>query len=290
MKLYSYGKINLFLDIKGKLPSGYHLIKTIMQSIDLHDEIYIDEISENKIIIECSDKNIPTDNKNTCFKAAELIKDIYKINTGVKITINKLIPSEAGLAGGSGNSAAVLAGLNRLWNLTLTKEEIQSIGLKIGADVPFCLTGGTYLAEGIGEKLTKLKDFIWDNILVIKPDFNMSTAFVYSELSKDKYNLYTENNIIAFIENRSFTDVASSIANTLESVVEKIHPEINTIKDVMNMNNAVAAMMTGSGSAIYGLFPDKESMDTAYKILKKTYIKSFKTKTVNKGIELLTKS
>lgn len=289
MKLYSYGKINLFLDIKGKLPSGYHRIKTIMQSIDLHDEIFIDEISENKIVIDCSDKAIPTDSRNTCYMAAKFIKDIYKINTGVKITINKLIPSEAGLAGGSGNSAAVIAGLNKLWSLAISTEEMQSIGLKIGADVPFCLMGGTCLAEGIGEELTKLKDFIWENILIIKPNFNMSTAFVYNRLSHDLYNSYDKNNICNYIEEQNFFNAATSIVNTLERVVEKIYPEINTVKDIMNKNNAVAAMMTGSGSAIYGLFPDKGSMDTACNILSKTYIKTYKTKTVNKGIDFLIK-
>lgn len=285
IKLYSYGKINLFLNIEGKLQNGYHLIKTIMQSIDLHDELFIEEIPGNNVVIVCNDKSIPTDNRNTCYKAATIIKEKYNISTGVSININKTIPAGAGLAGGSGNSAAVIMGLNELWSLNMTSEEMQKIGLLIGADVPFCIMGGTYLAEGIGEKLTHLENFIWDNILIVKPDFSMSTAFVYNSLSPDKYNLYSNNKISRFIEHHNFLDTANSIVNTLERVVEEIFPEIDDIKKIMNKNNALSSMMTGSGSAIFGLFPDKISLDTAFDDLKKTYNQTYKTKTIDRGVD-----
>jgi len=285
IKLYSYGKINLFLDIQGKLPNGYHLIKTIMQSIDMHDEITIEELPNNEIIIECSEKSIPTDIKNTCYKASSIIKEKYNIPSGVLIKIIKNIPSEAGLAGGSGNSAAVIKGLNKLWNLNMKNSEMIEIGLKIGADVPFCIMGGTYLAEGIGEKLTKLEDFLWDNILIVKPNFSMSTAFVYQNLTQNDYNSYTNNHMLKLINEHKYIDAATSTANTLEKVVEKIHPEIKNIKSVMKEKGAISSMMTGSGSAIFGLFTDETSLDNAFNILKNSYANIYKSRTVNKGID-----
>lgn len=287
IKLYSYGKINLFLDIEGKLNNGYHLIKTVMQSIALHDELIIEEISDNKIQLECNYKYIPTDRSNTCYKAVELIKNKYEINKGVKIFINKTIPVGAGLAGGSGNSAATIFGLNKLWKLNMSKEEMLKIGLEIGADVPFCIIGGTYLAEGIGEKLTKLNNFIWDNILIVKPHFSMSTAFVYKKLTPKNYNLYNINNMLKSIENNDYIEAASFPANSLEKVVEKFYPEINTIKNIMYKYNALSSAMTGSGSAVFGFFPDKQSLNKAFEELILNYPKTFRTKTINKGIDLI---
>lgn len=287
IKINSYGKINLFLDIEGKMPNNYHLIKTVMQSIDLHDEIYIKNNDKNEIVIECNISNIPLNEKNTCYKAASLIKEIYHIDSGVIIKINKTIPSEAGLAGGSSNSAAVIRGLNKLWNLNMSKDEMLQIGLKIGADVPFCLTGGTYLAEGIGEKLTKLNDFVWDDILIVKPEFSMSTAFVYNNLSPDYYNSYKNNNIINYINLGKFNLAANSTCNTLEKVVEKIHPELNSIKELMLDNKAVSSLMTGSGSAVFGLFKDKDSLNIAYEKIASVYPQTFKTKTNTEGTLIL---
>ncbi|MGD9567000.1 MAG: 4-(cytidine 5'-diphospho)-2-C-methyl-D-erythritol kinase [Sedimentibacter sp.] len=286
IKLYSYGKINLFLDIEGRQPNGYHLIKTVMQSIELHDEIFIDFIENDKIIIECSNPSIPVNEKNTCFNAAALIKEKYHIKTGVIIKINKTIPTEAGLAGGSSNSAAVIRGLNILWNLNLTQGEMLEIGLKVGADVPFCLLGGTYLAEGIGDKLTELNDFVWNYILIVKPNFSMSTAFVYNNLSADLYNSYMNDEIISYINTGDFIEAAKSTSNTLEKVVEKFYPELNSIKDLMIQNKALSSMMTGSGSAVFGLFKDNESLELAFKKISSVYPQTFKTKTSRTGIQI----
>lgn len=286
IKLYSYGKINLFLDIEGRLPNGYHQIKTVMQSIKLRDEIYIESIEQNKIIIECNNPDIPVNENNTCYKAACIVKEKYHIGSGVIIRINKTIPSEAGLAGGSSNSAAVIQGLNALWNLNLTIDEMLQIGLKVGADVPFCLTGGTYLAEGIGEKLHKLNDFVWNDILIVKPSFSMSTAFVYNNLSADYYNLFQNNEIINYINTGDFLSVAKSTSNTLEKVVEKLHPELNVIKELMFQNGALASMMTGSGSAVFGLFNDSESLNNAFKKISSLYPNTFKTSTCVQGTQI----
>ncbi|HHZ02889.1 MAG TPA: 4-(cytidine 5'-diphospho)-2-C-methyl-D-erythritol kinase [Tissierellia bacterium] len=283
LKLYSYGKINLFLDVEGRLNNGYHLIKSIMQSIDLHDEIVLNPIKENRIIIECSDTSIPTNENNTCYKAARLIKETYSINTGIHIYIQKNIPSEAGLAGGSGNAAAVIKGFNNLWNLNLSLHEMQVIGLKIGADIPFCLVGGTCLAEGIGDKVTEINDFLWDNILIIKPDFSMSTAFVYKNLSPMYYNLYKDNRILDYIVEGNYEEAAICVANTLEKVVEKIHPEINHVKELMINKGALSCIMTGSGSALFALFNNEAEMDEAYIAAKNIFPKVYKTRTVKTG-------
>lgn len=286
LKLNSYGKINLFLDIKGKKQNGYHLIKTVMQSIDLHDEIFLESIEKNQIVIECSNQDIPANEKNTCYKAAAIIKENYHISAGVIIKINKTIPAEAGLAGGSSNSAAVIKGLNILWNLNLKEDEMLDICLKVGADVPFCLMGGTYLAEGIGEKLTKLNDFIWNYILLVKPNFSMSTAFVYNNLSEEYYNLYDGNKILNYINLGDFNKTANSTCNTLEKVVEKFHPEINDIKEIMIQNGALTSLMTGSGSAVFGFFLNKESIERAYKNIAAIYPQTFITKTNIEGTQI----
>lgn len=286
LKLYSYGKINLFLDIEGRLQNGYHLIKTVMQSIDLHDELTLESIDENKIEIKCSNASIPIDEKNTCHKAASLIKKMYNVNKGVIIKINKMIPAEAGLAGGSSNSAAVILGLNKLWQLNISEDNILKIGLEVGADVPFCLSGGTYLAEGIGEKLTKLNDFLWENILIIKPEFSMSTAFVYNNLLSENYNSYSENKILNYIHINDFQNAALSVNNTLEKVVERFHPEINDIKNFMLENGAICSRMTGSGSAVFGLFESKESLNYAYNNAVNIYPHSFKTRTSFVGVKI----
>ena len=287
LKLCSYGKINLFLDVEGKLQNGYHLIKSVMQSVDICDEVVLNPLNENKVIIECSDISIPVNEKNTCYKAAMLIKKAFRINSGVHICINKTIPAEAGLAGGSGNGAAVIRGLNAMWELNLTDEEMCGLGMQIGADIPFCIMGGTYLAEGMGEKLTKLNDFEWDDILIIKPEFSMSTAFVYSSLSPDCYNSYSENEILEHISSCNHEQTALSVSNTLEKVVEKYHPEINRIKELMLKSGAISSVMTGSGSAIFAFFKDREALNKAYRAASQLYPSTFKTRTVKEGVKLI---
>jgi 4-diphosphocytidyl-2-C-methyl-D-erythritol kinase len=286
-KLYSYGKINLFLDIEGKLQNGYHLIKTVMQSVDICDEVVLNSLNENKIIIECSDSSIPVNERNTCYKAVLLLKKTFRINSGIHIYINKRIPAEAGMAGGSGNAAAVIKGLNTMWKLNLSEEEMSEIGVQIGADIPFCLMGGTCLAEGIGDKVTELNDFSWNNILIIKPEFSMSTAFVYKNLEPENYNLYKNNRILEYISLNDYEKAGLSVANTLEKVVVKFHPEINDIKKLMLDNGAISSIMTGSGSAIFALFNDTASQNKAFQIVSKIYPHTFMTKTVKDGVRFI---
>ncbi|NLK65204.1 MAG: 4-(cytidine 5'-diphospho)-2-C-methyl-D-erythritol kinase [Tissierellia bacterium] len=287
MKLNSYGKINLFLDIKGKLENGYHALKTVMQSIDIYDEIILTPIKENKIIIECSDPSIPINENNTCCKAAILLKKTYDISTGIYIDIIKKIPAGAGMAGGSSNAAAVIKGLNELWKLNLSQEEMCGIGAQVGADVPFCLLGGTCLAEGIGDKVTVLNDFLWNNILLVKPEFSISTAFVYKNLDPKYYNSYADNKMLLHISLKNYMSAANCLSNTLEKVVEKFHPEIKDIKRLLIDLGAVSSIMTGSGSTVFALFKDNDSLNKAYQIASNIYPFTFKTKASKYGVKFI---
>ena len=287
LRLNSYAKINLFLDIKGKLQNGYHIIKTVMQSIDIYDEITLIPLNDNKIIIECSDKSIPINEKNTCYKAVLLLKKAYGINSGIQIYINKMIPAGAGMAGGSSNAAAVIKGLNKMWKLNLSEQEMIDIGAQIGADVPFCLVGGTCLAEGIGDKVTDLNDFQWDNILLVKPEFSISTAFVYQNFDADYYNSYDSNDILKHISLNNHIQAARCVSNTLERVVEKFYPEIKDIKKLMIDNGAISSIMTGSGSAVFALFKDNDSLNKTYQIAKEIYPSTFRLKTCKYGVKFI---
>jgi 4-diphosphocytidyl-2-C-methyl-D-erythritol kinase len=287
MKLKSYGKINLFLDVKGKLPSGYHDIVTVIQSIDIYDEITLKPVNEDKIIIECSDLSIPVDESNTCFKAAMVLKDTFGINSGIHIYIDKKIPAGAGMGGGSSNAAAVIKGLNALWKLNLSREELSAIGVRVGADVPFCLVGGTCLAEGIGDKVTDLNDFLWNDILLVKPEFSISTAFIYKNLKSDYYNLYDSSLMLRHLSSHDHEATARSVSNTLEKVVEIFHPQIKDIKGLMIDNGAISSIMTGSGSTVFGLFKDSTSLNKAYDLASGAYPFTFKTKTNKDGVKFI---
>ena len=287
MKLKSYGKINLFLDVKGKLPSGYHDIVTVIQSIDIYDEITLKPVNEDKIIIECSDLSIPVDESNTCFKAAMVLKDTFGINSGIHIYIDKKIPAGAGMGGGSSNAAAVIKGLNALWKLNLSREELSAIGVRVGADVPFCLVGGTCLAEGIGDKVTDLNDFLWNDILLVKPEFSISTAFIYKNLKSDYYNLYDSSLMLRHLSSHDHESTARSVSNTLEKVVEIFHPQIKDIKGLMIDNGAISSIMTGSGSTVFGLFKDSTSLNKAYDLASGAYPFTFKTKTNKGGVKFI---
>lgn len=285
MKLRSYGKINLFLDITGKLENGYHNIVTVMQSIDIFDEITLEPLKEDEIIIRCSDSSIPINESNTCYKAAKLLKDAYHIDSGIYIHILKNIPSGAGMGGGSSNAAAVIKGLNALWKLNLSKEEMSAIGARVGADVPFCLVGGTCLAEGIGDKVTVLNDFIWNDILLVKPEFSISTAFIYKNLKVEYYNSYDSGQILKSIGLHDHQSTAGSVSNTLEKVAEAFYPQIRDIKKLLLDSGAISSIMTGSGSAVYALFKDSDSLNMAYDLASRTYPFTCKTKTSRYGVE-----
>ncbi|ADQ06919.1 4-diphosphocytidyl-2C-methyl-D-erythritol kinase [Caldicellulosiruptor hydrothermalis 108] len=258
MELKAYAKINLALDVLSKREDGYHEIRTIMQTVDLYDIINIEKIEEDSIIVTTSSENIPTDNKNHAYIAASLLKERFDVKQGVRIHIEKNIPVSAGLAGGSTDAAAVLKGLNEIFELNLSEQQLMEIGREIGADVPFCLVGGTALCEGIGEKVIKLKSAPQMNILIAKPEVYVSTQAVYEalDLSKIKKRPNIEA-MISAIEEGNVKEIAKNLCNVLEVVTVNQYPVINRVKDIMRNNNALGTVMTGSGPAVFGIFGNK---------------------------------
>lgn len=268
----SYGKINLGLDILYKRKDGYHELRTIMQQISLKDTIILKEIEEG-IIIESNSSEIPLDSTNLVYKAWEKLSKINKIDKGIHIKINKEIPVAAGLAGGSTNAASVLKGLNEFWDLDLSEEELRTIGKDIGADVPYCIIGGTALAEGIGENLTKLKSFAGHHILLINPGIGISTEDVYSKLDLEDKNRMDVNSIISSIESNDLELLSKNMINGMEKVVISENPIIGEIKQDILDCGAIGALMSGSGPTVFGLFQEEEKLDYCKEKLSKKYSK-----------------
>lgn len=274
----AYAKLNLFLDVCGKYEDGYHELKTVMQEIELYDEIIV-ELNNNKDMITCTDSNIPLGKKNICYKVLDNIRKRYNVKGYVNIHIIKNIPSEAGMAGGSSDAATVMKLLDKLWKLEMTEHKMNEIGKEIGADVPFCLKGGTCLCEGIGDKITELEPFNWNYIVIVKPDFNICTKIAYDNLLEEDYNLHCKEKIINFIKQKDYLNVCNSLHNTLEIVSQRIYPQINVVKKDLNNYGAINSLMTGSGSAVYGFFNSLYEAQHAYNLLKKVYKKVYITST-----------
>lgn len=261
IEIESYGKINLALDVLYKRDDNYHEINTIMQQISLKDIVKIENISKKDIIIECNKSDLPLDSSNLVYKAWQKIKEKTGIEKGVKINIHKEIPIAAGLAGGSSNAAATLIGLNKLWNLDLSDEELQEIGVSIGADVPYCLVGGTSHARGIGEILTKIIRFEGKHLLLFNPGIQISTAYVYGKLRPERSNRIDIEKIISFIEKDDLMGVATNMKNIMEDVVIEQYPIIGEIKKYMLECGALGSLMSGSGSTVFGLFDDMDKLN-----------------------------
>lgn len=278
--MYSYGKINLGLDVLYKRQDGYHEINTIMQQISLKDTLIIEE-NKDDIILKSNKNNLPLDSTNLMYKAWEKLREKTNTKKGVKISLDKQIPIAAGLAGGSSNAAAVLRGLNSLWDLKLSEEELRRIGVEIGADVPYCIMGGTAYAEGIGERLTKLKSFSGKSVLLVNPGIEVSTEYVYKNLEIKKSPKVNMKNIIKYIEKDDILSLGENIENIMEDVVMKKHPIIEEIKRDMKNCGAVGALMSGSGPTVFGLFDDKDKLD---------YCKKEFMKKLNKAIILETQT
>ena len=288
IKLKSRAKINLSIDVLGKRQDGYHLVEMIMQTIDLYDLIEINEKDNDQITIKSTSDEIPLDCNNLVYKAANLIKKTFNINKGVEIHIKKNIPVAAGMAGGSSNAAAVLVGLNKLWNLNLSNQQLEKIGLKLGADVPFCINGGAVLASGIGEELTPIKGLTKDVcILVCKPDLFVSTKEVYECIdSKDIEKRPNNKFLIECLKNEDTRQLAENMFNVLEGVTMDKHPVIQQIKDIMTNNRALGAMMSGSGPTVFGLYENREDAVKCKAILEKQFKQTFVVACEEKGVEV----
>ena len=286
--LKSRAKINLSIDVLGKRQDGYHLVEMIMQTIDLYDLIEINEKDNDQITIKSTSDEIPLDCNNLVYKAANLIKKTFNINKGVEIHIKKNIPVAAGMAGGSSNAAAVLVGLNKLWNLNLSNQQLEKIGLKLGADVPFCINGGAVLASGIGEELTPIKGLTKDVcILVCKPDLFVSTKEVYECIdSKDIDKRPNNKFLIECLKNEDTRQLAENMFNVLEGVTMDKHPVIQQIKDIMTNNRALGAMMSGSGPTVFGLYENREDAVKCKAILENQFKQTFVVACEEKGVEV----
>ena len=286
--LKSRAKINLSIDVLGKRQDGYHLVEMIMQTIDLYDLIEINEKDNDQITIKSTSDEIPLDCNNLVYKAANLIKKTFNINKGVEIHIKKNIPVAAGMAGGSSNAAAALVGLNKLWNLNLSNQQLEKIGLKLGADVPFCINGGAVLASGIGEELTPIKGLTKDVcILVCKPDLFVSTKEVYECIdSKDIDKRPNNKFLIECLKNEDTRQLAENMFNVLEGVTMDKHPVIQQIKDIMTNNRALGAMMSGSGPTVFGLYENREDAVKCKAILEKQFKQTFIVACEEKGVEV----
>lgn len=288
IELKSRAKINLSIDVLGKREDGYHLVEMIMQTIDLYDIIKIKELKCNEIIIKSNSSDIPLDENNIVYKAAKLIKETFNISKGIEIFIDKYIPIAAGMAGGSSNAAAVLVGLNKLWNLQLSEEELKSLGFKLGADVPFCIVGNAALAEGVGEKLTYIKGLSKDvSILVCKPELFVSTKDVYGGLDLNNLKQRPNNKLlIEYLKDDNIEGVSNNMVNVLETVTSKEHSEIKEIERIMMNNNALGSMMSGSGPTVFGLFESKEDALRGKEELLKTYEQVYVVNSSEKGVEV----
>lgn len=262
ISLKAYAKINLGLDVLGTLENGYHEVKMVMQSISIFDKVNMTRNDSGKITMKTNLSFLPTGPDNLVYKAAKLIKDTYGIEDGIDIDLYKFIPVAAGMAGGSTDAAAVLKGMNILFNLKLSEDELKKLGVKLGADIPYCIMGGTALAEGIGEVLTRLPDCPMCYIVVAKPYISVSTKFVYDNLVLDENTVHPNTElIIKSITDNNIEGVANELCNVLETVTVKEYPVISDIKKVMIEKGALNSLMSGSGPTVFGIFTDKEKAE-----------------------------
>lgn len=257
-------KINLTLDVLHKRPDGYHEVEMIMTTVDLADRIGLENREDGKIHILSIDRFVPNDHRNLAYQAAKLLKDKYHVSAGVTIKIDKHIPVAAGLAGGSSDAAATLKGLNTLWNLGLSLDELAEIGTKIGSDVAFCVYGGTALATGRGEIIQELPSPANCWIILAKPTLGVSTADVYGNLNIQNIVHPNTQQMVKAIETKDFNQMCASVGNVLESVTFKLYPEVAGLKEQMKRFGADAVLMSGSGPTVFGIVQQESKVQRIY--------------------------
>ena len=262
IELKAYGKINIGLDVIRKREDGYHDLDMIMQTVGVYDDVIIsreDGTQTYEIEVSTDADILPNDKGNLAFMAAKVLMEAYDIKAKVKIHINKRIPIAGGMAGGSAECAAVLRGVNQLFQLGLTDEQLQEYGVKLGADVPYCIVGGTKRAQGIGEILTDLPTPPKCYVIIAKPDAFVSTKFVYSHIRPAQIENHPDiDGIIESIKAGDLYGMCEKIANVMEDVTIPEYPIIQKVKDILKSNGAVNALMSGSGPTVFGIYDDKE--------------------------------
>lgn len=282
MGIPSYAKINLYLKIGRKLSSGYHNIQSVMQKVELNDNITIEPLNEDKIIIESTNKELENEN-NLAYKAALLLKKKFKVRHGVKIFIEKNIPLEAGLGGGSSNAATTLLNLNKLWGLKMKENQLIELASQIGTDVPFFIGENAALVESIGDKIKRIKKSFSINVMLINPGFRVSTKWAYSVFDKQKPNIKTKANIkelIKAIEKKDIKEIAKNLHNDFEPIVTKKYKTINEIKSNLLRNDALNASVSGSGPTVFGIFNSIYEAREAFFKIQYDYPFVFLTKTI----------
>jgi 4-diphosphocytidyl-2-C-methyl-D-erythritol kinase len=258
-------KINLTLDVLYKRPDGYHEVEMIMAMVDLADRIEMRELQRDTIIISSQAGYIPLDEKNLAFQAARLIKDRYDVRQGVYIHLDKKIPVAAGLAGGSSDAAATLRGLNRLWKLEIPDEELRTLGAELGSDVPFCISGGTAVARGRGEKLEFIDSPPQCWVVLAKPPINVSTADVYGKLNAARIERHPDTvAVIEAIKQKDFQAMCGGLGNVLEEVTLSLYPEVRQLKNCMERLGADGVLMSGSGPTVFALCSKEKKAQRVY--------------------------
>ena len=261
---YAYAKINLSLDILGTLPNGYHEVRMIMQSLQLHDTITLKLCDTPGITMTCSDASLPADEHNLAYRAAVSFCDTYHISDGIALHLEKKIPVAAGLAGGSSDAATVLRGLNEMYGCPASADTLAALGVKLGADVPYCLMLGTALSEGIGERLTPLPSAPNCHCLLVKPAAGASTKQIYTD-----YDVLVQTTdikhpdtdmLLSALEKGDYNALVSGLCNVLEPVTMSLVPDIAVIKDTLQSLHADGVLMSGSGPTVFALYSD---LDTA---------------------------
>ena len=266
----AYAKINLALDVLGTLPNGYHEVRMIMQTVGIWDELTFEK-AESGIVITTDSGELPTDGNNLIYKAVKLMQEEFSNFGGVKIHLQKNIPIAAGMAGGSTDAAAAMIGFNELYGLGVSRERLMELGVRIGADVPYCVMGGTALAEGIGEKLTRLPDAPSCTLVVVKPDLNVSTKEVYTRLdAKTDVEHPDIDGMISAIKENDLEGVARRLGNVLELVTMQLCPVIGDIRRCMEQYGALGSLMSGSGPTVFGIFDDISRAQAAEEAIKKS--------------------
>ena len=265
LEITANAKINLSLDVLRKREDGYHELRMIMQSVELHDTVILESVGTD-IRVECNSRWVPKNADNIACRAASMLMGKYGIKSGLRIKIIKRIPVSAGMAGGSTDAAAVLKGLNRMFSIGLDTKALMEMGKQIGADVPYCIAGGTMLAEGIGELLTPLKRFSGINLVIIKPEIGVSTAWVFKNLDLGKPMDRPDTKLLTdAVEDGDVLGVASNMKNVLESVTIPKFEIVNEAKKRLLELGALGSMMSGSGPSVFGIFEDRDRAYAAHK-------------------------
>lgn len=282
----AYAKINLMLDIVSKRTDNYHDLFMIMQSVGIYDTVSVERTEGNQISISSNVNDIPLDERNIAYKAADVFFAANRItDTGIKIHIVKRIPHAAGLAGGSADGAAVIAALNQLYNTDLTENALCKIGVKVGADVPFCITGGTLLSQGIGDILSKVQPLKKCYILLAKPNYSVNTGFAYSQFDTcGKVHTPDKFGMLCAIQSRELQQICDKMENVFEQFIEV--PNRIDIKQTMRSNGALGVCMSGSGPTIFGIFDDENKASDALNELQKYTDDLHLCRPVRKGLKI----